>query len=103
MNDYIIQTLDEMCDFYQTYKPNRIKHREGLTGIVGIRIEGQRLHNNILLDLFKQEARRLRFYLTIMVCPCDCACCCCATVTQNYKRVGDHFLSGEDDGKRKVY
>lgn len=64
-NDCINQTLEEMYDFHSTYKSNRNKPREGLTGIIRIRIQGHRLPNNSFLDHFKQEAKRLGFYLTI--------------------------------------
>ncbi len=68
INDYINQALEEMYDFHSTYKSNSEKPREGLTGIIIIRIKGQRLQSKAFLDLFKQEAKRLRFYLTVRVC-----------------------------------
>jgi DNA repair exonuclease SbcCD nuclease subunit len=65
LNDCVSQTLEEMYDLHSTCKPNRNKHREGLTGIIKVRIHGPRAPGNTLLDHLKQEAQRLRFYLTI--------------------------------------
>jgi len=67
IKDSVNQTLEEMYDFHTTSKSNPNKRREGVTGIIRIRIKGQRLHNNTFLDHFKQEAKRLRFYLTMRV------------------------------------
>ncbi len=67
MRDYINQTLEEMYDFHSTYKSNRNQPQEDLTGIVRIRIQGRKLHNNTFLDHFKREAKRLGFYLKIRV------------------------------------
>ena len=67
-NDYINQTIEEMCDLHSTYKLNRNKRWGDLTGIIRIGIKGQRLPNNAFLDYLKEEAKRLGFYLTIRVC-----------------------------------
>jgi DNA repair exonuclease SbcCD nuclease subunit len=67
IKDYINQTLEEMYDLHPTYKSKQNKPREGLTGIIRIKIQGHRLSKDTFLDYFKQETKRLRFYLTIRV------------------------------------
>ncbi|UCE95723.1 MAG: metallophosphoesterase [Candidatus Bathyarchaeota archaeon] len=67
MKNYINQTLEEMYDFHSTCKSKREKPQQGLTGIIEIRIRGNGLHNNAFMDHFKQEAKRLRFYLKFRV------------------------------------
>ena len=68
VDNYINQTLEEMCDLHSTYKSNRNKRRGDLTGIIRIGFKGRRLHNNAFLDFLKEEAKRLGGYLTIRGC-----------------------------------
>ena len=49
--------------------PKKIKAGIGMnSGIIKIGIKGQVFHNNALFDFFKDEARKLRFYLTFRLC-----------------------------------
>ncbi len=68
INNYISKTLEELYNLHSTCKLNRSKRREDLTGVVRIRIIGQQLCNKTFLDILKEEAKRLRFYLTIRLC-----------------------------------
>jgi len=65
INDYIAQTLEEMYEIQSRSKSYRNTKQESLAAIIRIRIKGKGFQNSNCLDYLKQEAKRLRFYLTI--------------------------------------
>ncbi|UCE10721.1 MAG: DNA repair exonuclease [Candidatus Thorarchaeota archaeon] len=63
MDDYAAQTLEEIYKIQPT--PGSYMKEESLTGIIRIRIKGKGFRDANCLDYLRQEAKRLRFYLTI--------------------------------------
>lgn len=62
--DCINKTLKKMYEIKSIHKFNQKKCQRDLAGIIKIGIKGKLLHNNVLVDFLKEEARKLRFYLT---------------------------------------
>ncbi|KON33029.1 hypothetical protein AC477_02135 [miscellaneous Crenarchaeota group-1 archaeon SG8-32-1] len=64
LNDCINQTLKNMYDIKSYSKFYLNECQRELAGIIKIGIKGKLLRNNVLVDFLKEEARKLRFYLT---------------------------------------